>query len=50
VLNAAAALVVATGARPGEAAAQAEQLLVSGAAAAQLERWREAARRAARAE
>ncbi len=50
VLNAAAALVVATGASPREAAARAEQLLDSGAAGAQLERWREAARRAAHTE
>ncbi|HOU90085.1 MAG TPA: anthranilate phosphoribosyltransferase [Polyangiaceae bacterium] len=48
VLNAAAALVVATGAAPRDAAAQAERLLASGAAADQLERWRGATLRAGR--
>ncbi len=50
VLNAAAALVVATGATPRDAAAQAERLLASGAAADQLERWRVAAAGAGREE
>jgi anthranilate phosphoribosyltransferase len=46
VLNAAAALVVAEGLEPKQAAQRAEEALASGAAFATLERWRRAAARA----